>query len=366
MSETKNPEEILKPFKEALIFWTAQLTDRTHDFKSSVPAAKVDNPLVELTKLLDLIRAQSTKVGIVYEPATLRKQSDAAHNTASDLSRTFVLYMSALSQACTLKMSNLFIQEIVSASAELVITTLQFVDEISKLYKESQQVEEVEEPKTKNEVNPRLVSVGKLWSLCDSTKSLIQGGEVKLLEAKTRLHLSLIEDGLEDFAEWAENPEEVDDEDPFGLNDEFSDDEDAESDVPDTGSVNLDKESESTKELISYSKVWLQKLKLVKLLLLSIKKSVPTIMQGSDVDSIFRTEGVVSREIDMLIVELMMNRVVDHKVFEHAGKIDSACYHIISLLRAANKSQESKVKWSVSWEAKYKEFLEEEKKVRSG
>lgn len=364
MSEIKNAEVVLKPFLEALTFWNAQLEGPLKDVNASIPAAKVQHPLTELEKLLELMKAQITKVGIVYEPKTLKKQTDAAHSTAADLSRTFVLYMSAVSQMSMVKVSKMFLDEIVDSSRKLVLTALEFVEELRNLYKESKADAEESDKKNEGESSSRLLSIGKLWSLCDSTKALIGGGELKVLELKVRLSLSLIEDGLEDFTEWAENPEEVDDEDPFGLEEDFSDEENETNDAEESNSLNGDeKESESFKNLRDYSKNWVQKLKLIKLLLLSIKKSVPSIIQGSDIDRLHSLEASIASDIDMLIAELMMNRVLDHRVESHAKKVDDECFSIIKILKDLNKSDESKVKWCGSWNTKYTEFSEEQKKL---
>lgn len=362
--------EVLQALEDALKFWAIQLSATDGDLKKNVPAATVDDPLQELVKITKLIRAHTTKVGIIYEPSKLEKLGDALISTVSDLSKSFVLFLSALAQVSLDKISLLFYDEIRATALSLVATATSFAGELKVLYENKSTENSEQKPPldTKLEVDPRLVSVGKIWNLCDDFTKLVEGGKLKVLEKKTKMHLSLIEDGLDEFAEWAENPEDMDDEDPFGLDDDFSDDDDEDEDehdgskppVSDTEDEETTKQvSKDREDLIQYSKLWLQKFKLVKLLFLSINKSLSTLTAGKSIDEIFRTEAVIAREIDTLIVELMLNHTLDDVVEKHAFGIDKACFKIISILKDTNKKSEAKVKWCGSWEAKYKEFLDQ-------
>lgn len=353
--------EILTAFESALEFWALHCADAD---LSSIPPAKTADPLSELVKLAKLIRAHTTKVGIIFEPANLQKQSDAAQTTVTDLSKTFVLFMSALALVSPAKVSQLFYKEILSKSHDLVSNGKSFCTEIASIWDKSQvpATDDQKEKKTEDasaeptKTDKRLVSVGKLWSTCDDIVKLIEAGNLKFLERKTRMHLTLIEDGLDEFSEWAENPEEIDDDDPFGLDEEYSDTEE----VPSLEEDDSDNEqsSENRERLILYSKLWLQKFKLVKLLFLSINKSLPTITVGTDIDDIYSTEATVCKEIDLLIVELMMNQIVDDEVNDHAKAIDKACLRIMAVLKKANKNNDTKTKWCGSWQARYGELLE--------
>lgn len=352
----KTPE-ILEAFQEALAFWNAELLSKS-DLKLLLPSTRVDEPLTELVKISKLIKAHTTKVGIIYEPTKLRKLGDASVNTVTELSRSFLLYVSVLAQLDPTIISKLFFNEIRDASQDLVSVGLQLVKELKTLCDVSK------ETKTElgsSDTNTRLMSVGKIWNLCDDIVKLIEGGKVKVLESKTRLHLSLIEDGLDEFAEWAENPEDFDEDDPFGLEDLFSDEEPPTNDE-DEDEIAKQQVLKDRADLIAYSEVWLQKFKLVKLLFLSIKKSLPTIVSGQSIDEIYQLESVVSKKADQLIVELMLNRVLDEEVQEHATGLDESCFKIIELLKQSNKSTD-RVKWCLSWEAKYQEFLASMNKI---
>ncbi|GEQ67472.1 hypothetical protein JCM33374_g1137 [Metschnikowia sp. JCM 33374] len=364
-------EEVLQALEDALKFWSIQLSSADGELKKNVPASTVKDPLEELVKIVKLIKAHTTKVGIIYEPSKLEKSGEASITTVSDLSKSFVLFISALAQVSSENISHLFYDEIKSMAHSLVLSATQFSEELKALYNNvvSEKSEKKTESDNASEGDPRLVSVGKIWNLCDDFTKLIEGGKLKVLEKKTKMHLSLVEDGLDEFAEWAENPEDMDDEDPFGLEDDFSDEEEEDEDdedgrnppVPDDDDDKEDKKqvSKDREELVRYSKLWLQKFKLVKLLFLSINKSLSTLTSGQSIDEIFQTEGIIVREIDTLIVELMLNQTLDDVVEKHAFAVDVACFKIVAILRDTNKKSEGKVKWCASWEAKYNEFSDD-------
>lgn len=358
----KTLSEIIKAFQDALEFWSLNCSERD---LSAIPPAKTDEPLNELVKIVKLIKAHTTKVGIIFEPSKLRKQCEAAEKTVTEMSKSFVLFMSALAQVSPAKVSQIFYNEILSKSHNLTASAIAFAKELSVLEEDARKEQTDKEAAEKDgvadsskQVDQRLVSVGKLWTNCDELVKLVEAGNLKFLERQTKMHLSLIEDGLDEFSEWAENPEEIDDEDPFGLDDSYSDEEDK---VPSLEEDESDAEEgslEKREHLIAYCKSWLQKFKLVKLLFFSINKSLPTIPTGSDIDEIYKIEAQIYKEVDSLIVELMLNQIVDDEVNEHAVAIDKRCFRILSILKKANKNNDTKTKWCGSWLAKYNEILD--------
>lgn len=354
MSSEKQPIKVLKPFKEALEFWSVQL-EKPDELNTAVPAATLEDPLKELIKLSALIRAQTTKVGIIYAPSTIRKQTEAAHDTVAELSKTFVFYVSALAQLSPVKVSKLFLDEVVTISKDLIGSASEFADELILILESLDgQNDDKNEEAAPESVNSRLLSVGKLWLLCDKIKDFIEKGNLKFLQLKTALNITLIEDGLEEFEEWIHNPQDLDDDDFFGLDDDFSDSE-APTNVADQENPHEEADNE---ELVKFCEQWLKQLKLVKLLFLSINKSLPSMTAGSDIDEIYQTENKIARHVDLLVVELMMNRELNDEVTRLDGELEKECFKIIRILRSVNKSNEAKVKWCLSWEVKYKELQE--------
>lgn len=360
-------KEILAAFQEALEFWTLHLSGVSTSLKTAVTPAKVSLPLEELVKLAKLIRAHSTKVGILFEPSSFKNAGTAATKTVSELSSAFVLYISVLAQLSPEAISKLFHNEILAVSASLVSSALLFVTELNALSEstaaESESAEEKKEVDVDNKelkVDPRLVSVGKLWSNCDNLVKLIESGNLRLLEKQTKMHLSLIDDGLDEFKEFAENPHDFeDDDDPFGLEDDFTDgEEDAPPAVAEESENEEEEPSKDKQYLTNYCKLWLDKFKLLKLLLLSINKSLPLLTGGDSIDRINEAQELICRDVDLLIVDLMLSQVVDHVVQSHALSIDKGCYRIVDILKQVNVKSPTKVNWCVLWESKYQEILD--------
>lgn len=368
--------EIVVAFEEALNFWLLHLSDVNTEFKAAVSPAKVDAPLEELVKISKLIKAHTTKVGILFEPSSFKNAGSAAVKTVSELSSSFVLYVSVLAQLSPAAISRLFHREIFSVSTSLITNARLLVSELLVIIKENENETATSDTTGKPEdtpslndatdpkatVDPRLVSVGKVWASCDEMVKLIEAGNLRYLEKQTKMHLTLIDDGLDEFSEWAENPEEFDDEDPFGFEDEFSDEEDDES--PPVGEEESDSEETNTssqekEKLRSYCKLWLEKFKLVRLLFFSINKSLPLLVGGENIDEIYAAQELISRDIDQLIVDIMLSQVIDHVVEKHATNIDKGCYKIVKILKGVNEKSLTKVKWCALWESKFKELLDE-------
>lgn len=307
--------DIVQAFAEALDFWLLHI----QDLPAHVAPAKVENPLAELVKLAKLIKAHTTKVGIVYEPAKLEHAGEAAHNAVSDLSKLFVLFISAL--ALLKAISKLFHNEISKKSAELVSAASALAQGLQ---------------------DQRLVLVGKVWSVCDELVSLVEGGSNRCLEQKTKMHLLLIEDGLDEFAEFLENPDGFD----FDSDSEFGSADSADSDSEGV----LEAEADTIKKVGSE---WLRKLKLVRLLFLSISKSLPKITAPQDIDDIYAQQVVVFKKVDNLVVDLMSKDVENAE--EHGLAVDKAAKAIVKILEKANTNSESKVRWCAAWLAKYNE-----------
>lgn len=322
--------KLLSSHIEALEFWKASLADN-NSHVSQIKAAAVADPLDELVKLAKLIRAHTTKVGIVFKPETLKKQTDAAYLTLSKLSESIVLTMLLLPQLDGAQLSQVFLEEIL-AMVELVIQlNISLARELQVLV-ESENLEEG---------GDRLVSVGQIWANCDDLTKLIEGGKVGLLARKIKQSIGLIDDGLDEFAEWTENPEDAGD-DPFGFSDSESEVSDAEPPA-----------AEDKTELIEYAKRWLDKIRLTKLLLTSVTKLVPSSTSGDKIDVIFALQKEVVRGIDALIVDLMLDQHIDDELKDIASSIDKSCGKLLRLLKDANRGSDSRIKWIDAWHSKY-------------
>ena len=359
-------DELLHTFIDALDYYTLHLCDPSKSLKSLVTPANVAAPLEELVKLAKLIRAHTTKVGILFEPSSLAKSGSAAITTINELSFSLVLFISVLAQLSPSQISKIFLKEIVDVSSSLVSYTRVLVKELILLLQETlsdkaetKASEDAPKNHERNEaqsqINARLVSVSKMWMVCDEITKLIEAGNLKYLEKRTKIHLSLINDGLEEFSEWAENPKQFDDEDIFGLGDDLL--EDGDETVP-SAPEESDGEPQDKEYLTRYSKLWLDKFKLVRLLFFSINKSLPRLVAGECIDQIYEAQEQICRDIDLLIVDIMLSRIIDDVVKDHATRIDKGCLKIVKILKSENERSPKKVDWCISWESKFNELLD--------
>lgn len=331
----KELRDLLKSFSEALAYWNNVLKDKEELKK--VKSAKVDDPLAELVKLSKLIKAHTTKVGIIFKPDVLEKQAESSFNTLQRLSESCVFLMSLVGQLDEKELSSIFYDEILSQIIEVVASNIYLVNQLiileNSVGSDSQPAELVVES------DGRLMSVAKVWSSCDALVKVVNGGKIGALNLKFKQSIALIEDGLGDFEEWAEDPEPMDD--PFDL-----DDSDSESEP-----VPLPEDQKQ--ELKEFGQLWLGKFKLVKLLFSSTSKSLPSITSGETIDSIYKAQRDIVKHIDNLIVELMMCELGD-KVKSDASEITKNCNALLKIVKQVNKSNESKIKWCDAWDSKFR------------
>lgn len=318
--------KLIESYREALQFWESGIGASNSDIK----AAEVSEPLGELAKLAKLIKAHTTKVGIIFKPENLKKDKNAALGTLKKLPETTVLLMSVMPQLKPSELSNLFYNEITSTVKLLLEVIINFVNELELLVKDEEQ-----------HSNERLVSVGQVWTNCDLLTRLAEGGKIAFLASKTKQSIAIVGDGLEEFEEWAENPEAFDD-DPFLLSDEEEEDEIEKVPIPESDS----------EEVLIFAKKWAQKIKLIKLLLTSLTRSLPTNTLGKNIDDIYNVQKTLVVSVDKFILDLMLEQE-PAEVKEIGDAIDEGCFKIMKIVKDANSKSESKVKWVTAWHAKY-------------
>lgn len=328
--------KLLKSFSEALKYWRTSLATSEVTLAQT---ARLEKPLEELEKLATLIKAHVTKVGIVFKPENLRLV-DAAYKTVEQLSETVVLTVTVVAQLSPVEISDIYHSEILGLVKSLLSTTDTFAEELSLL------VEEQESTSTEtsdSKIDQRLVSVGRLWEHCDELIDLIKTGKLGLLNRRIKQSILLIDDGLDEFAEWAQDPEGFEMEDPFGL----SDSEDETTENP--------PKADNNEELITFASTWLEKFKLIKLLFSSLLRSLPSVTSGTTINSIYNTQKDIVALIDKLIVDLMLENYIGDECKQYALDITSKCLKLVRAVKSANKGSDTKIKWCDAWEKKFAE-----------
>lgn len=321
---------LLGSFHEALTYWAASIT--TKEAVSKIKSAQVQNPQAELTKLAELIKAHTTKVGIIFNPEVLKKLPQGAYTTLQKLSETTVLLVSVVAQLSPKELSDILYNEILLCVQQVLASTILLVDQLILLDSEN-------DGKVAVESDGRLVSVGKVWASCDSLCKVVEEGKLGVLNRKFKLSILLIEDGLDEFEEWAEDPEQVDD--PFGFSDSEEEEPVAEMD------------EEVKQQLIQFSQAWAKRFKLIKLLLISVSKSLPSVTSAEHINTIYQAQKDVVASVDKMIVDLMINCRVSKEIEQYGIDITKNCNVILKIVKDINKSNETKVKWCETWSEKF-------------
>lgn len=341
MSDSNLPN-LLKSLKEALQYWVETIKDSQK--LGQIKAALVPDPLAELTKLAQLIRAHTTKVGIIFNPKMLNKSPQESYRVVQKLSETTVLLVSVAAQLSAPELSDIFYTELLESIQQVLTSEMMLVDQLVALEANSSQ------PSTSEvavEADGRLVAVGKVWSSCDNLCTIVGEGKLGVLNRKFKLSISLVEDGLEEFEEWAQDPEEM--EDPFGFSDsEEDDDDETQQEKPP-----LDMDEDVKQQVIEYSQEWIRKFKLIKLLLISVSKSLPSVTSAENINTIYQAQRKVVTNVDKMVVDLMVNCKVTQEIKQYGIEITKQCNSIMKIVKEVNKSNESKVKWCDTWSDKF-------------
>lgn len=320
-------------FTEALEYW-GKLAPQFAD----ISPATVDKPLDELVKLSKLIKAHTTKVGILYNPANLKSDDlNAQYTTSEQLMRSTSMLVTVLAQ---LTLRNLvpefFVNEVTYLASQLFQAVKFLVNECKSIVDNN----------LADEAQLRLISVGKVWEICDELVALILGGELALLATKINQSLLIFDDGFEDFKEWAENPQTVELDDMF---DEFDSDDSGDDEAAPVPAMDEAKQD----ELRVYAKKWAKKLELVRLLIASFKKLVPKATKASTVNEIYQLQHHLSGAIDKFISDLMLEGTIDDELKKHSDVVSADCHKLVNI--AVGIHNEKKAKWYTTWKVKYDE-----------
>lgn len=347
-------ETLKQSFRSTIEFWIKNLSENDKNNLAQIAAAKVENPKAEVEKLVKLIKAHTTKVGIIFKPENLKSDDvSPAFTTLESLVHSSSLLITVYCQLKETTIARLFYNEIGYALVQLYSSIIGLIDELSVEYVEESELAE-------KESDGRLISVGIVWSNCDDLVKLLHLGELGILTSKIVESTTLIEDGFEDFVEWAENPEEFDEDDPFGL--ELSDSEDEDGEEIPKNEVNPPSEEDEDvagkkEELIKFSKKWVKQIELIKLLISSFKKSLPKTTTSASIDDIYTIQRTLVGLIDKFIADLMMDQVIDEEIEQYTKAITTQGMKLSKIARNCHKSNDKKAKWYETWEKKYNDGL---------
>lgn len=296
---------------------------------------KVQDLKDETLKLVKLIYAHTTKIGIAFRPPV---SIDAAYSQLKDISKYFVLLISIVSlYEHDRNFSKFFVSEVKAQIVKLITVYINFLRELNGLnFSEKQNIQA-------ECVDGRLVNIGITWDICDALQRLINGGNLELLKKNIKESIALVEDVHKEFGEWIESPEKVDDSDPFGFNDKDEEEDEEEDDEEDDETLDP--------EALLLAKRWLGKVKLIKLLLGSLSKSLPSDesgINGKDLDVFNQEQYKLIEHVDDLVAGFFVWSSL-YELESTSKKISKQSEHLIELVNELNKGDENKVKWLKIW-----------------
>lgn len=309
---------------------------------SSLEPAAVTEPAVELGKVSTLIHSHVTKIGIVFKPVVLETTYSACSKELTTLLKTLSLLASLLRQfqIDQDKFSKLYVNELTLQFKTLVQCTCALLEELVEVLDLSEE----------NESGQRLVDVGRIWECCDSFKQLGSNGSTGVLNAKITQSNMLIVDALEELEEWLENPHMETEDDPFAVSD-LNDEppiKDNEAKVP----LNHD--------LVEFGKKWAMKMKLVKLLMSTLNKSIPkpaiTVTFGTTIDTLNQRRLQLNEYVDELVGSIVWDKDLE-SAQEAAQDLITCVNSVIQLVSKLNNNDDKKIKWLLTWKAKFLEDL---------
>ncbi|SCW00607.1 LAFE_0C07932g1_1 [Lachancea fermentati] len=306
------------------------------------------DPLSELQKLSQIIKAHSTKVGIVFNPSKFNDNVDAACNELQQFSNSVFFLVSLLPLFYKGKYPDYLIDELDSYVLGLFNGISGMCDEIEKLTQgeELEAVSNLAESPDADGV--RLISVGKMWASCDSLSGLAKQGSFGLLDSKIRTSIKLLNDTLLEVEDWLLDPQ-LESDDPFGL-DEVSEGESGD-------------ERAASDDMIEFVKQWQTNLKMIKLLLSSFSKSITsheyknTEKYASQLSKLNRMHKLVAEKVDELISTIFMLGAdfdkEDEELCDITQALNSSLKSILQIIRTLNGTDPKRGKWVDVWEGKY-------------
>lgn len=338
-------KELQKAIRDQFISLYQNNTDAIRNISSSTKI-KNSTPCLELVKLSQLIKAHTTKIGIILKPETFTEEN---YNATYKELKSFIDYVFFYFSLLPLFYKNeeypeFMLKKLDNATLELLNGMNVLCDELDKKFEQHDLDED------------RLLCIGIIWTSCDTLEDIGQKGKFGLLADSIRESSGLVDDVLNEVNEFLEEPSLGN---GFMLDDGFSSDEDDEEEGEEHTLLEDDKET--LKKLTTFLDVWKTKLKMIKLLLSSFTSTISsttyksTNKKGSILDELHSQHLIIIKNIDELIGDVFMSdSSFDLKDFdEQIGSVNQSMVKIVAVMKKLNDEDVKKSKWINVWETKY-------------
>lgn len=323
-----------------------------HDITSTTNLKNSD-PLTELQKLSQIIKAHSTKLGIICQPDRFFHNFPAVYKELQEFTNS-IFYLLSLLPLFYRDESDTWPKFLLK---KLDTYLLHLLSGISSLCNEIERMLEEGEGtgNDKNEDDERLYSVGMIWTSCDSLDDLSKKGSFGLLGDNIRNSCDLVDDVLQDIDTWLEDPHFGNE---FLIDDDFSD----------SGNEEEIEHKEGNKDEIaalarmqSFVEKWKTNLKMVKLLLSSFTKSLSSSVykskdaKGSTLDDLYTLQLQIVEQIDEFVSDIFMSDAsfLPSDFDENISLLNDSLAKMVRIIEKLNKSDPKRAKWIKVWENKY-------------
>lgn len=329
---TEGLEEFLTKFSDRFPY---------HDVESlcgidSSTKLQESTPRLEMVKLAKLIKAHTTKVGLLSNrsciegnEATLRNQLEELEQSLFYLLSLFPVFHRSGHYAAY------FLKHLDKATANLLGCVKElYVQILGK--------------------SGDLVSVGRIWSLCDELNAIADQGNLGLLKKHITNSTKLLNDTDLELNDWLENPS-VYSEDPFDL-DSVSDSEHENTDID---------SAKLPEDLVAFVQILQKNVKSVKILLDSFNKSIfvsnphskSTIRILEELDD--HHEKLVEHVDEFVSSVFMLGADFDKKnedIIEDIEKFNEITSSMSELMKKLNGDDHKKKKLVEDWESQWQKI----------
>ncbi|AET38613.1 uncharacterized protein Ecym_3105 [Eremothecium cymbalariae DBVPG len=313
-------------------------TKSLHDIKSSTQL-KDSTPLIELGKLAKLLKAQITKAAILSQKSRIAGNETVLTKQLHELEQSLFYLLSLFPK---FHLSGDYASYLLKQLDETVLALVQCMQQIYVEIKEG---------------NENLLSVGKLWSLCDELLSISEEGNLGLLKKHISSSTKLVNDTILEIHDWLEDPI-LEQDDPFGLDGSSGEDNDGADTDRNVCEV-------ASKEMVEFVQKLERKLKLIKLLLGSFNKSVEVEKSHSRAaveifDKLNTMHHDIVPQIDEFVSSIFMLGAdfdpEDGDIIEELNKLNTSMKQLCKLVRKLNFKNPMKNKWLENWEAQWQKL----------
>ncbi|CAL9732904.1 hypothetical protein MOUN0_O08944 [Monosporozyma unispora] len=311
-------------------------------------------PLIELSKLSQLLRSHSTKLGIILKPETFTEKNYEAtyKELKSIIDTTFYLF-----SLLPLFQNKEYTQLLLS---QLDASMLKFLNSLQSLCKELDS-----KFNNKEYDEERLMCIGMIWSCCDDWDSISKLGNLGILAESIKLSSQLIRDVMDEVEDFLEDPEANIGQRLDFLDDDFDSEDDEDKDDQVTVDKNHeDSESKSLEDIVALVLPIMKEWKIKVVLLRTLFNSFRNVIMSKDPPKIYTIEMLddldnlhksIAGSADNFTCTIYMadETFTKDDITEETDEINKDVRQMLSIIKKIKKKASDKNEFANVWETKF-------------